>query len=373
MDFSIYSKKVKQYKKFCFSQAQLLRNSMDTQPQEKIIKSAFRTFLKTLFGFLGFFIAIIFFMAGSAIFSPSPLLEEKTTAVILPDASGNRDILPATSPIILEIPIHGIVGSKELCAESINDILLDSRTGLLANNRVKGILLHFNTPGGTVVDADSIFQMIKTYKTRYNIPVYGFVEGLCASGGMYIASSADKMFAGPASLIGSIGVIVGPFFNFTDLMTKVGVGSKTITAGLDKDMLSPFRPWKEGEDASIKAVTDFFYSHFVDVVTTARPQIDKSKLINSYGAQIFDCIKAQNIGYIDEAMSTRDAALLELVKAANIQENEKYQVMSLNPKHPWISDVISSKSPLITGKIEIGFDAIYSKIREQPCYLYTHE
>ena len=346
---------------------------MDTQPREKIFKSAFRTFLKTLFGFLGFFIACIFFMASSTIFSPSTLIEEKTTAVILPDAEGKRDLLPATTPVILQIPIHGIVGSKELSTESISDILNDSQTGLLANNRVKGILLHFNTPGGTVVDSDNISQMINAYKKRYNVPVYGFVDGLCASGGMYIASSADKMFAGPASLIGSIGVIIGPFFNFVDLMNKVGVNSKTITAGLNKDMLSPFRPWKEGEDAAIQGVTNFFYQHFVDVVTKARPQIDKSKLISEYGANIFDCVKAQNIGYIDEAMTTRDEALLELVKAANIGENQKYQVMALNPKHPWISDVISSKSPLVTGKIEIGFDAIYSKIREQPCYLYTHE
>jgi protease IV len=234
-------------------------------------------------------------------------------------------------------------------------------------------LLHFNTPGGTVVDSDDIYRMLNEYKERYKVPIYGYVDGLCASGGMYIASSTDKMFAGPASIIGSVGVVIGPFFNIYDLMGKIGLQARTITSGIDKDEFNPTRPWREGEGTSIKTITDFMYRRFVDVVTKARPQMDKTKLVQEYGAHVFDCVTAEQLGYIDYAMSSRDAALKELVIAANIESGQSYQVVSLTPKNAWLSGLVSGKSPLFSGKIEHTFDSLPSSLREQPCYLYRYE
>ena len=84
-----------------------------------------------------------------------------------------------------------------------------------------------------------------------------------------------------------------------EALTKLGVKSETITEGLNKDMMSPFRPWKQDEDASLKAVTAYFYQQFVDIVAAARPRMDKTKLIQEYGAKVFDPITAQVYGYID--------------------------------------------------------------------------
>ncbi len=339
--------------------------------RESIVSTAIKAFCKMFFGLLGVLIAVFIFSFLYSSFSSSPLLESKTTLSILPDAEGKRELLPVSTPAILQINIHGVIGDpQKIDAELMRNVLMDSRSGLLAGDRVKGILLHFNTPGGTVVDSDDIYRMINEYKERYKIPVYGYVDGLCASGGMYIASTTDKMFAGPASIIGSVGVVIGPFFNIYDLMGKIGLQARTITAGLDKDTLNPTRPWKEGEDASIKAITDFMYHRFVDVVTTARPQMDKAKLIQEYGAHVFDCVTAAKLGYVDEAMSSRDTALKALAAAANISN---YQVVSLTPKNPWLSELVSGKSPLFSGKIEHTFDSVPENIRTQPCYLYRYE
>ncbi len=343
-------------------------------PRESILSSSWRIFCKMFFGLFGILLAFFIFSFIYASFSPSPLIEEKTTLSILPDTNGKQELLPLSSPAILQINIHGVIGDpKTLDANLMQHILLDSQTGMLSGNRVKGILLCFNTPGGTVVDSDSIYRQLGDYKARYKVPIYGYVEGLCASGGMFIASSSDKMFSGPSGIIGSVGVVIGPFFNVYDLMGKVGLQAKTITAGLDKDLLNPTRPWKEGESASIQAVTDFMYEHFVDVVTSARPQMDRSKLINQYGANVFDCVKAENLGYIDVSMSSRDDALKALTVAANIEEGTPYQVVSLTPKNPWLSELVSGKSPLFTGKIEHSFDAVQARIQTQPCYLYSYE
>lgn len=342
--------------------------------RESIFSSAIRVFCKMFFGLFGIFIAIFAFSFIYSSFSPSPLLESKTTLSLLPDAEGKRELLPMTSPVILQINIHGVIGDpQKIDSEIMQHVLLDSRSGLLADNRVKGILLHFNTPGGTVVDSDDIYRMLNEYKERYKIPIYGYVDGLCASGGMYIASAADKMFAGPASIIGSVGVVIGPFFNIYDFMGKVGLQARTITAGIDKDEFNPTRPWREGEGTSIKVITDFMYRRFVDVVAAARPQMDKQKLMQDYGAHVFDCVTAEKLGYIDHAMTSRDAALKELLVAANIGPGHSYQVVSLTPKNPWISEIVSGKSPLFSGKIEHTFETLPLRVREQPCYLYRYE
>ncbi len=343
-------------------------------PRESIFFAALRTFCRILFGVLAVFIALMIGGGIYATFFDSPVIDQKTTLTILPDADGHREMVSSSAPVILEIPIHGVIGDpQKLNAEIISHILLDSRSGFLADNRVKGVLLHFDTPGGTVVDSESIYQMLNDYKKRHKVPIFGFVEGLCASGGMYVASAADRMYAGPASIIGSVGVIIGPFFNVYELIDKWGIDALTITAGLDKDMLNPTRPWKEGEDRPIKAITEFMYQRFVDIVTRARPQLDRTKLVYEYGAKVFDCITAHNLGYIDYAMSSRDQALKALLEEANINGEQPYQVVTLSPKNQWISDIISGKSPLLTGKIEHTFGGIPREVREQPCYLYRHD
>lgn len=344
-------------------------------PRESIFRNAIRVFCKMLFGLLGIMAAFVIFSMGYSLLSPSPLIEQKTTLTILPDADGNRELLSFNTPAILQIQISGVIGDPtKIDTDLVQNILIDSRTGLLANNRVKGILLYFNTPGGTVVDSDNIYELLKQYKQKYNVPIFGFVDGLCASGGMYIASAADQMFAGPSSLIGSVGVVLGPFFNFYDLMGKVGIGAYTFTEGLDKDMMNPTRPWTEGDKASLKPAMAFMYQRFLDIVTGARSRLDKTKLVQEYGAQVYDCVTAEKYGYIDHAMSSRNEALKALLIDAKIDPKEHYQVVSLSPKHSLIASLVSEKSPLFSGKIEHALPgALPEEVRNQPCYLYRYE
>lgn len=340
--------------------------------RESIFISALRSFSKMFFAVCGIFLA---FMVMSIVYSSvsSPMvIETKTKIKYLPDAEGNRDLAPLDAPVILQLNIHGVIGEpKTLDAEIVQNILVESRTDLLKNDRVKGILLHMNTPGGTVVDSDSIYRMLKEYKARYKVPIFAYVDGLCASGGMYISSAADQVFASPPSIIGSVGVIIGPFFNVVEALSKIGIKSETITEGLDKDMMSPFRPWKENEDASLRAVTSYFYQRFVDIVTAARPRLDRTKLVQEYGAKVFDPVQAQIYGYIDEANSSRSQTLLALLKAAQVDPSKPYQVVSLEPKNEWLTSLFNEKaSPLFTGKIEHSIDTGSHKIRDPIAYLY---
>jgi signal peptide peptidase SppA len=257
--------------------------------------------------------------------------------------------------VILKIDIVGEIGLKDLTAEKIQNSLLDSREGMLSGNRVKAILLNINTPGGAADDSDSIYRALMAYKQKYQVPIYAYVDGLCASGGMYIASAAEKVYASPSSVIGSIGVLMGPTFNVSGLMDMYGVKSLTLTEGKDKDMLNPFRPWVPGEDNCLRTINADLYMRFVNIVTTARPKLDKHKLIAEYGAQVYSCETAMQLGYIDVANSNYDAALIDLAKAANLPDPQYYQVFTIEPEHTFLSDLTTAQSPLLTGKITHHF------------------
>ena len=347
-----------------------MANNIETG-KDSVFRSGMRTLLKSFFGVVGLFLAFVICSIFYSIISPPPLIEENTTLTVLPDAQGNRKINSFQSPAVLQINIHGVIGEakKGVTAEDIESILLDSREGLLESNRVKAILLHFDTPGGGVTDSDNIYQMIKDYKKKFQVPVYGYIDGLCASGGIYIASAADKLFAGPSSVIGSVGVLMGPFFNVSETLTKVGIQAKTLTQGIDKDMFNPTRPWKEGEDASVKAIMGYLYERFVDIVCEARPQLSKDKLIHEYGAQVFDCKTAQKFGYIDVAMSSRNEALSALLEAAHIDASTPYQVVELSHKQGILSLLAEGKFDLLQGKVEHSIDFHQPKIKDRFAYL----
>ena len=340
--------------------------------QESIFVSALRSFCKVFFASCGLFLAFILFSFAYSFIGSSSLIETKTDMSILPDAEGKREFVVATAPAILQINLHGIVGDpvNGFVAESIESMLLESHSGLLANNRVKGILLHMNTPGGTVADSDGIYRLLKQYKEKYQVPIFAYVSDLCASGGMYITSAADRMYASPIAIVGSVGVIMGPFFNFSQTMEKIGVQAKTLTEGLDKDAMAPYRPWKEGEDRSLQAIATHYYHQFVDIVTAAHPRLSKDKLIHEYGAQVFDAETAEQYGYIDKAGSSRNETLLALLEEAKIDPTKPYQVVELAPRRGWISSLIKGEVGLLSGKVEHRLDLGQPRINGQFAYLY---
>lgn len=294
------------------------------------------------------------------------------TEEILPNAEGHREALASEAPVILQVNIDSIIGLEDLNTKSIRQQLVESREGNFKNDRVKGILLYINTPGGTVNDADNIFRLLGDYKQKYKVPIYAYVDGLCASGGMYVALAADKIFASDTSLIGSIGVIAPTFLNLTKLLEKIGIDTLTISAGKDKDAMNPLRPWKPGEDANYRQIIDYYYNHFVELVTTHRPDVSKSKLIQDYGARIFPAPDAKDYGFIDISGASLSETLKELLKAADIT-TENYQVVRLENKGWWKSLFSSKANTLLTGKIQhqVSFSPeIDLLIRNQFLYLY---
>jgi len=341
--------------------------------RESIIVAAVRTFCKSFAGILGLLIGALLVFISLMLFSSPDIYPPKSALTLSADAKGNRDLLPLSAPVILQMNITGVIGQGDLTYEKFQDLLYDSQSGMLANARVKALLLHINTPGGAADDSDSIYRALMDYKTKYQVPIYAYVDGMCCSGGMYIASAADKIFASPSSVIGSVGVIVGPSFNFSGLMQMYGVQSVTLTQGKDKDMLNPFRPWVPGEDASLRALTAALYDRFVSIVVAARPHLSKEKLVNEYGAQVYIAKQAEALGYIDVADVNYNAALTELASQAKLPEGQSYQVISIQPAHTFFSDLAYSKWNLLSGNVTHQFQlspSMPSEFSGRLLYLY---
>src|SRR5579872_5244925 len=204
----------------------------------------------TIFG-----LAFAFFILSyiSSLFGKFSKLKPQTSVNILPDAEGNKRLLGKSAPVILQLSIKGMIGKEDLSSEQVDLQLVESQMGDLREKRVKGILLNIDSPGGSAVDSDTIYRRIKAYKEKYKVPVYAFVDGYCTSGSLMIACSADKIYASPSSIVGSVGVMLMlPFFNVHKVLEKWEIGVKTFSEGKHKDHLNPFRPWHKGEDADLK-------------------------------------------------------------------------------------------------------------------------
>jgi protease IV len=317
--------------------------------KDSVFFSALRSFFKAFSAVVGLGIGLIFLVIATAPFSENIIVPGHSEAIVAIDANGGRTLLSSSVPVVLRINFNGEIGLGDLTHEKIQTMLLDSREGTFSNNRVKAVLLYINSPGGMADDSDAIYRLLMEYKQKYKVPIYAYADGLCASGGVYIASAADRIFASPSTVYGSVGARMGPMFNFSQVMDKIGVQSLTLTNGKDKDMLNPFRAWKPGEEECLVNINSELYNQFVDIVVKARPALSKEKLVNEYGAQVYMASVAQTYGYIDDGQSSYAQALTELTKAANI--SEPYQVFELEVPHSYLEGFGIASSALLKGKV----------------------
>lgn len=336
-----------------------------------ILKASFKSFCVSFFAMIGFsfgIISAILILGTKATTSTSTESDYQTKVVYI--GNGTKKKFDADKPMILKLNISGVIGTEKLNMKTIRSILTETEDGTFENAKVKAILLHIESPGGTVVDADGIYRAIKDYKERHEIPVYAYVDGLCASGGMYIAAAADKIFASDVSLIGSIGVISPPIFNFSKVMETLGVHALTLSAGVGKDELNSFRPWKDNEGEHHLEIIKDYYQQFVDIVTSNRKSIDKTKLIEVYGARVFPAKQAKEYGFIDVSGVNMNETIKELALLQNLKD-DTFQVVELE-KNDWFSNLFAESSLFkgtVNHKIDIGMN-LDSELMNQFLYLY---
>ena len=133
----------------------------------------------------------------------------------------------------------------------------------------KAVALVINSPGGSPVQSSLIGQRVRDLARKANVPVLAFCEDVAASGGYWLAASADEIYVNPASIIGSIGV-VSAGFGFDRAIDRIGVDRRVYTAGDNKMILDPFQPEAESEVERLKSLQQEIHRQFIDYVIDRR-------------------------------------------------------------------------------------------------------
>ncbi|HEY4998054.1 MAG TPA: S49 family peptidase, partial [Usitatibacter sp.] len=134
----------------------------------------------------------------------------------------------------------------------------------------QGVVLRINSPGGSPVQAGYINDEIRRLRAKYpNTPLYAVVQDLCASGGYYVAAAADRIYVDKASLVGSIGVIMGSF-GFTGAMEKLGIDRRAYFSGDNKDFLDPFLPENPAQREHAQKMLAEIHQQFINAVRQGR-------------------------------------------------------------------------------------------------------
>jgi protease-4 len=184
---------------------------------------------------------------------------------------------------------------------------------------IAGVIVRINSPGGTVTASDIIRHDLAEFRDRRHIPVYACIMGVGASGGYYVATAADRIYAHPTAITGSIGVLLMKF-NVEGLLEKIGVREQTVKSGEKKDILSPFRAATPEEQKLVQAVIDELYGRFLDAVM-ARPnnKLSRHDLEKLADGRIYTAGQALAAGLIDKT-GYLDDAIADLKKEAGIDQ-----------------------------------------------------
>ncbi len=237
---------------------------------------------------------------------------------------------------ILIIDVHGVILGEDPGGGLFNFVsdvtygysVKETLRKAALDDDIKGVILDMNTPGGTIFGSYAISDAIEAYKRDTGNPVLAFVSGISASGGMWSMAPADRIIADHGTLVGSIGVIMGPFTYYNGVVatdggilgggvtTTNGITQEYITAGRSKDVGNPFRPLTSEERQVLQENVNNTYAEFVTHVATSR-SIPEATIRDTLGAMVFGNAKAIEYKLID-ATGSREDAYAEVARLAEV-------------------------------------------------------
>lgn len=175
---------------------------------------------------------------------------------------------PSEKVRISIIKLHGDIQSGT--EESLNfENMKEPIEKAFKKRGIKAVVLDINCPGGSPVEADLIARKIFRESARKGIPVLAFVHEVAASGGYWIACAADEIYAMPASITGSIGVI-SEGMGYDKLIAQLGIERRIHTSGTRKSQNDPFLPQNEDDIAKKEEIQSGIHDLFIAWVKERR-------------------------------------------------------------------------------------------------------
>lgn len=215
---------------------------------------------------------------------------------------------------------------------------------------VKGIIIKINSPGGSAAAAQSIYNQINNLKIEKNIKFITIMGDVAASGGYYIASASDLIFAQPSTLTGSIGVIAY-IQNFKGLFDKIGISSNVIKSGKFKDIGANNRAMTQEERKILQDLINDTYEQFIEAVAKGRKmKIEEVRKLAD--GRIYSGNQAQKNKLIDR-LGGYNEALKAMIKLIKVSDPEVRNFSSSNWESLF-SEMFNSKiNNILSNKINI--------------------
>ena len=164
------------------------------------------------------------------------------------------------------IKLYGIIDDSN----NNYNIIKEGLDAAYSNKKITAIIIEANSPGGSPVFSDMIYnEILRQRQLHPLINVDLVVEEMCASGCYYAAAATNAIYASPASIVGSIGVIY-PGFGFNKLLDKLGVDSRLLIAGKNKAMGYPFLPTNKEQQSIQQKMLDEVHIQFINAVINGR-------------------------------------------------------------------------------------------------------
>jgi protease IV len=226
-------------------------------------------------------------------------------------ATVSEDGLPTGGAKVAVVEIEGIILDG---GQAVRDLREHGD-----NPSVKAVVVRINSPGGVVAPTQEIFSAIQRLR-KGGKPVVASLGAVAASGGYYVATACDRVYANPGTLTGSIGVVM-QMANFQGLFKKVGVEYVVIKSGAFKDVGNFARQMTPEERAILQRLLDDVYGQFVDAVAEGRG-LERKDVLAFADGRIYSGQQAHALKMVDELGGYEDA-IDAAGKLANIQGRPK--------------------------------------------------
>lgn len=187
------------------------------------------------------------------------------------------------------------------------DNIIEGLRAAVEDANTRGVILRMNTPGGSPVQSAYVHDEIRRLKARKpSLPIYAVVSDMCTSGGYYIAAAADKIYVNSASVVGSIGVIMGNF-GFVEAINRLGIERRVMTAGAHKAILDPFSPVDKVAQEYMQGVLNEVHQQFINAVKQGRG-VRLKETPELFSGLVWTGSRGMELGLVDELGDVRHVA-----------------------------------------------------------------
>lgn len=273
-------------------------------------------------------------------------------------SSGTSFNLPGSRNAVQVISINGLIEYQQMVAYVLSELKYAKKS-----QNIKGVILKFNSGGGTVAASQEIYNQVLKFKKETNKPVIAVFGDIAASGAYYIACASDEIIARKGTLTGSIGVIMGGF-TFKKLFDNIGIKQEIVKSGKFKDIGSAIGRDRTDDEIELLSglVKDTFEQFFQAVLTGRKGKIDEKTLRKYADGRIFNGTNAKELGLVD-LIGGPDEALQRIKELGNISGN---LILYEREKSPFEKFFKMMKSE---HKISIS-SFLQSYPKNMPLYLY---